>query len=123
MQSQRQRGSPGTEVVPSADPEAIRTAIEGVVIRNHDQDRAYTCQISVQDSYGDTVCERTVTVDPGGTMSLELELGAGVYRVEALHDAGGPVSGDCLIGGDPAEYARIETGNGTISVIDAGRPF
>lgn len=123
MQSQRHRRFPGSEVVASDGPDAIRTAIEGVVIRNHDQDRAYTCQISVRDLYGVSVCDRTVTVDPAATTSLELELERDVYRVEALHDTFGRASGDCLIGGDPAEYARIETGNGAISVMDAGSHF
>jgi len=122
MQSQRSRRSPGTAVVESADPGAIRTTIEGVLIRNHDQDRGYTCQISVRDPYGDTVCDRTVSVGPAATTSLELELGRGVYAVEAVHDAAGPVSSDCLISGDPAEHASIETGNGAISVTDVGRP-
>jgi len=120
MQSQRIQKYSGTEVVSSTDPDAIRTTIEGVVIRNHDHDRGYTCDISVRSPYGDTVCDRTVSVGPAETTRLELELGRGVYAVEVVHDVAGPVSSDCLIGGDPAEHATIETGNGAISVAGAG---
>lgn len=121
MHSQRYRSSPGTKVVASADTGPIQTAIEGAVIRNHDQDRAYTCQIFVRDRDGKRVCDRTVSIEPTATTSLSLEIERGVYRVEALHEAGGPTSADCLIGGDPAEHATIETGNGAISVMDGSR--
>ena len=118
MDTEQRRVATESEVVAPGESDAIQTTIEGVLIRNHDQERAYTCTVSVRDPFGNSICDRTVTINPAGTTSLELELRRGVYCVEARHDAGGSVSADCLIGGDPAEYAMIETGNGTIAVTD-----
>jgi hypothetical protein len=121
MHTKRRRATTGSELITPADSDGMRTTIEGALIRNHDQERAYTCTVSVRDSFGNSICDRTATVDPAGTTSLELALGRGVYRVEVRHEAGGPVSSDCLIGGDPAEYAMIETGNGAITVTDGSK--
>jgi hypothetical protein len=123
MLNQRQRVRSETKSIDTPGAGSSPTAIEGILIRNHDQERAYTCRITLRDPYGDSVCDRTVTVQPEGTTSLETRLKRGVYRVEAFHDTGTTASADCLIGADPAEHATIETGNGAISVTDGQTLF
>jgi hypothetical protein len=41
-----------------------------------------------------------------------------VYRVEVRSEAGATASAECLIGSDPSECAMVETGNGTLSVVE-----
>lgn len=112
---------------PDADTGATETVAprgvcdESLFVRNYDGDEAHEIQVSFVTHHGDPAFERTLSVAPAETVSVRTRLERAVYRVEVSLESGASDSAECLIGSDPGECAMVETGNGTISVVEA--PF
>lgn len=91
---------------------------ESLVIRNYDNSDRHEVEISCLDHHGDLAFDRTVCVGPQETISVRTRLERGVYRVHAQLETGATASAECLIGSAVNECAMIETGNGSISVVE-----
>jgi len=109
FQSKSEAGTSGL-----SDPQALGS--ESVSVRNYDATEAHTLTVTVTDSHDETVVDRSVTVEPSRTLSLQLPLERAVYRVEVTLDHEVRDSVECLIGSNPEECAVVECGNGLISV-------
>jgi len=96
------------------DPQAFGS--ESVTIRNYDATEAHTLAVTVTDPHDEVVVDRSVTVEPANTLSLQLPLERAVYQVGVTLDYGISDSIECLIGSNLEECAVIECGNGIISV-------
>lgn len=90
---------------------------ESIIVRNYDHPEFRTIDITLRSAEGDIALQRSVPTPPLATVSLQAELERAVYDVTA-ETAGKTASAECLVGGDPSECALIETGNGTVSVVD-----
>lgn len=90
---------------------------ESLVLRNYD-DSTHNIHVTFTDHNGKTVFTRTVSVNSQDTVSIQTRLERAVYRVDARLDNGAIARADCLLGSDPNECAKVETGNGVISVVE-----
>lgn len=90
---------------------------ESLVLRNHD-DSTHNIHVTFTSHNGETAFDRTVSVRPQETVSIQTRLDRAVYRVDARLDSGARARADCLLGSDPNECAMVETGNGVISVVE-----
>lgn len=90
---------------------------ESLVLRNYD-DSTHNIHVTFTDHNGKTAFTRTVSVKPRDTVSIQTRLEREVYRVDARLDNGAVARADCLLGSDPNECAKVETGNGVISVVE-----
>jgi len=90
---------------------------ESLVIRNYD-DSTHSIHVTFTDHNGETVFTRTVSIKPQDTVSIQTRLERAVYRVDTRLDNGAMARADCLLGSDPNECAKVETGNGVISVVE-----
>jgi len=97
---------------PDADTDP--SATEDIHLRNYDGDRAHTVWINVVDD-GERVFETTRRLPPGGTASIDA-VEPGEYEIEAGSDGLRRTVGRCRIGDSATETARIEMGNGVVSV-------
>ena len=91
---------------------------EGLVLRNYDSDDGHRVLVRFIDSNGSPAFDRTVSVAPRETVSVDTGLDRAVYRVEARLENGATTSAACLVGGSPGECAMVETGNGRVSVVE-----
>jgi hypothetical protein len=87
-------------------------------VRNYDGDAAHELCVRFVDASGEVVFRRVVTVAPMETVTVRTRLERAVYRVEARLDGDDADSAECLIGSGLDETALIETGNGTVSVVE-----
>jgi hypothetical protein len=101
----------------SGNPDTRRVSGESLVLRNYN-DSIHDVHITVTDDKGKTVFTRTVSVSPQDTVSIQTRLERSVYRVNVQLYNGVGDRADCLLGSDPNECAKIETGNGVISVVE-----
>jgi hypothetical protein len=101
----------------SENPDTHRVSGESLVLRNYD-DSTHDVHITITDPDGETVFTRTVSVGPQDTVSIQTRLDRAVYRVDVRLDNGVGDRADCLLGSDPNECAKIETGNGVVSVVE-----
>jgi hypothetical protein len=96
---------------------ARRASSESLVLRNYD-DSTHDVEITITNHDGETAFNRTVSVGPQDTVSIQTRLDRAVYRVDVQLDTGESDRADCLLGSDPNECAKIETGNGVVSVVE-----
>lgn len=89
-----------------------------LLVRNYDGNVAHELRVRFVDASGEVVFRRAVTVAPVETVAVRTRLERGVYRVEARLDDDHADSSECLIGSGLDETALIETGNGTVSVVE-----
>jgi len=89
-----------------------------LVIRNYDGTVTHELCVLFRDASDDVAFRRTFTVAPMETVTVRTRLERAVYRIEARLDGDGTASTECLIGSGPDETALVETGNGTISVVE-----
>jgi len=90
---------------------------ESLVLRNYD-DSTHDVHIACTDRNGETAFTRTVSVGPQDTVSVQTRLDRAVYRVGVRLDNGATDRADCVLGSDPNECAKVETGNGVVSVVE-----
>ncbi len=91
---------------------------QSLVVRNYDGATAHELRVSFVGPDGEEAFARTVTVEPLGMVTVETRLERAVYRVEARLDDDESDSTECLVGSGPNETAFVETGNGTVSVVE-----
>lgn len=103
---------------PTASAGARAITDESLVVRNHDSSETHDLQVTLVDHRGELAFDRTLSVAPLETVSIETRLDRAVYRVEARLEAGAAASSECLIGSDPDECALVEVGNGIVSVVE-----
>lgn len=96
--------------------ESTRTA-RRLVVRNYDRTDAHTLRVRFLDAENSVVLERSYRLAPLETVVVRARLERAVYRVEARTDDVSD-SADCLVGHAPSETALVETGNGTVSVVE-----
>ena len=101
----------------SGNPDTRRVSSESLVLRNYD-DSTHDVHVTITDDNGETAFTRTVSVGPQDTVSIQTRLERAVYRVDVRLDNGVGDRADCLLGSDPNECAKIETGNGVVSVVE-----
>lgn len=98
---------------PDADTDP--SATEDIHLRNYDGDRAHTVWLNVV-ADGERVFETTRRLPPGGAASVADALEPGEYEIEVGSDGLRRTVGSCRIGDAPDETARIEMGNGVVSI-------
>lgn len=118
MPTQQSLASSDVDSLPRQEPTAPAVTDESLIIRNYDTPEAHEVQIRFVDHRGQTAFNRTVSVAPMETVSIQSRLERAVYRVEVRLENGATASAECLIGSDPSECALIETGNGRVSVVE-----
>lgn len=101
----------------SGNPDTHRVSGESLVLRNYD-DSTHNVHITITDDNGETAFTRTISIGPQDTVSIKTRLKRAVYRVDVRLDNGVSDRTDCLLGSDPNECAKIETGNGVVSVVE-----
>lgn len=101
----------------SGNPDTRRVSAESLVLRNYD-DATHDVHITITDHNGKTAFTRTVSVGPRDTISIQTRLDRAVYRVDVRLDNDVDDRAECLLGSDPNECAKIETGNGVVSVVE-----
>jgi hypothetical protein len=103
---------------PTESVGARATSDESLVIRNHDSSETHNLRVRFVNHHGEFAFNRTISVAPLETVSIETRLERAVYRVEVRLDEGTAASAECLIGSDPGECALVEVGNGIVSVVE-----
>lgn len=122
MTQQSIDGSESELDTPATGPAARRAVCdESLVVRNHDGAEAHEIHVSFVDHHGELAFDRTVSLAPGATVGIRTRLVRAIYRIEVRLETGATDRAECLIGSDPSECAMVETGNGTISVVEG--PF
>jgi hypothetical protein len=110
------------ETEPTAPPtESTASRVvddERLVLRNYDSDDGHQVAVRFVDGQDTPAFDRTVSVAPGETVSVDTGLDRAVYRVEARLENGATAGAECLVGRDPSECAMVETGNGRVSVVE-----
>ncbi|TKX68652.1 hypothetical protein [Halorubrum sp. SP9] len=101
----------------AGNPGTRRVSGESLVLRNYD-DSTHDVHVTITDHDGETAFTRTVSVGPRDTISIQTRLDRAVYRVDVRLDNGVGDRADCLLGSDPNECAKIEAGNGVVSVVE-----
>ena len=96
---------------------ARRASSESLVLRNYD-DSTHDVEVTITNHDGETAFTRSVSVGSQDTVSIQTRLDRAVYRVDVQLDTGENDRADCLLGSDPNECAKIETGNGVVSVVE-----
>lgn len=89
-----------------------------LVVRNYDGSETHEVCVRFVDADGDVAFRRSFRVVPMETVVVETRIERAVYRVEARLDDGEADSAECLIGSGVDETALVETGNGTVSVVE-----
>lgn len=90
---------------------------ERLVLRNYD-DSSHIVHVTCTERDGTRAFTQTVSIAARATISVRPTRNRAVYHVEARLDSGAVAHADCLLGGGIDECAKIETGNGVISVVD-----
>ena len=115
------RQSP-SEAEPATPPTETTTSRvvddESLVLRNYDSDDGHQVAIRFIDGHDNLAFDRTVSVAPRETVSIDTGLDRAVYRVEARIENGATTGAECLVGRAPSECAMVETGNGRVSVVE-----
>jgi hypothetical protein len=102
----------------SVDPATRAISNESLILRNYDDDSAHDLHVRFVDHEGAVAFDRTVSVAPRETVSIQTRLERAVYRVTVRMETGATARADCLLGSDPSECAMVETGNGLVSVVE-----
>lgn len=89
-----------------------------LVVRNYDGNEAHDVTVTFLGPDGDRAFARTLAVAPLETVAIQTRLERAVYRVRVRVDGGETDSTECLVGSGPDETALVETGNGTVSVVE-----
>ena len=118
MPTRRSTSETEPTAAPSETAPSHAVARESLVLRNYDSDDGHQVVVRFTDSHGNLAFDRTVSVAPRGTVSVDTSLDRAVYRVEAKLENGASASAECLVGRDPGECAMVETGNGRVSVVE-----
>ena len=88
-----------------------------MVVRNHDHSRPYTVTLELTSSATpELTTTETVDLAPGEIRCLSTVAPRGATRVRARLPTGAADTTDGRLGGEPAETALVETGNGVVSV-------
>lgn len=115
----RQSPSEAEPNVPPAETAGARVVDdESLVLRNYDSDDGHQVAVRFIDGQDSLAFDRTVSVGPRETVSIDTGLDRAVYRVEARLENGATAGAECLVGRDPSECAMVETGNGRVSVVE-----
>jgi hypothetical protein len=118
MQSRTAAGAPGESRKRRDRPPENRVGDRSLVIRNHDGSDAYDVDVQFVDDEDEVVFRRAVTVAAQETVTVRTRLRSAVYRVTARTADGASDGAACSIGDGLHETALVETGNGTVSVVE-----
>lgn len=118
MHEQQSRSRPDSRPSPPDSPATLRVDDQSLVLRNYDADETHSISITFVDPDDNIAFDRSITVDPLATVSIETRLERAVYRVTVRTEEESTASADCLVGSGPDECAVVETGNGTVTVSD-----
>ncbi len=99
------------------DPSRQPTSEDALLLRNYDEEGLAEVTVAFENPDGDTVHEETHVVLPQTTLSVDLPLEAGTYRVSARTGAKSVAGEACRVGDGPAEFVAVEVGNGVTSAV------
>jgi hypothetical protein len=106
-----------SQLQPTPEPAGVVERVPDCIVRNHDADREYDLTVRVSDG-DETVLERAVVVEPGGTVAWTDAVPPGRYEVRAEVTAGPDAGGECAVDASAEGTALVEVGNWHVSVTE-----
>lgn len=89
-----------------------------LVVRNYDSSETHSVHIQLHDTAGNCAFERTLQVDPSRAITTEMRCDAANYTITAQIETGSVDMTRCDIETGMDKTALIETGNGSVRVVD-----